>query len=126
MILVTFETQIPITSSLFWQVNAAALLVMISYFILFQQIATANLTFESANHSTGIRITAAMQFWLLWAVAFGYCQWNGLLADPDLFLAFAIVSLVHWAAFGIAFTAEMDSLSRRVRRGFPNNKLWRA
>ncbi len=125
MILVTFETRIPITSSLFWQVNVAALLIMVSYFILFQQIATANLTFESANHSTGIRITAAIQFWLLWLVAFGYCQWNGVLADPDLFLIFAVVSVGHWAAFGMAFTAEMDSLSRRVRRDFPKNKLWR-
>ena len=119
------ETSIPITSSQFWQVNIAALLVMASYFILFQQIATANLTFESANHSTGIRVTATVQFWLLWLVAFGFCKWNGVLADPDAFFTFALISAGHWAAFGSAFTAESDSLSRRIRRGFPKNKVLR-
>ncbi len=125
MIVVTFETRIPITNSMFWQVNLAALLVMASYFVLFQQIATANLTFESANHSTRIRITAAAQFWLLWLVAFGYCQWNGIHADYHVFVVLAALSLAHWAAFGLAFTAERDSLSRRIRRGFPKSQLLR-
>jgi hypothetical protein len=93
--------------------------------VLFQQIATANLTFESANHSTGIRITAAVQFWMLWLVMFGYCWWNKVKAEEELIFAFAFISIIHWAAFGFAFTAEMDSLSRRIRREFPNNSFLR-
>ncbi len=121
----TFDSRLPITNPLFWQVNAAAVLVLVSYFVLFQQIATANLTFESANHSTGIRITATVQFWLLWLVTFGYCWWNKEKANPEFFLILAIASIVHWAAFGLGFTAEADSLSRRIRRGFPKQKLLR-
>lgn len=118
-------TAIPITSSLFWQLNAVGLIVSISYFILFQQIATANLTFESANHSTGIRITATVQFLALWLIAFGYCWWNEVRAFRGVFSGFAFISICHWAAFGLAFTAELDSLSRRIRRGFPKNKIVR-
>lgn len=120
-----FQTWVPITDPLFWQINAAGLIVLISYFVLFQQIATANLTFESANHSTGIRITALVQFWLLWGIAFGYCGWTGLKADRWLFFSFALISIVHWAVFGMGFTAELDSLSRRIRRDFPKSKLLR-
>ena len=120
-----FQTSLPITDPVFWQVNAAGLLVLVSYFILFQQIATANLTFESANHSTGIRITALVQFWLLWLIAFGYCLWNGIKARSELFFVFGLISIAHWAVFGMAFTAEADSLSRRIRRDFPQNKLVR-
>lgn len=118
-------TGLPITDSEFWQWNAVGLLVSISYFILFQQIATANLTFESANHSTGIRITATVQFLALWLITFGYCWWNEIRAYPEMFLYLAGASILHWAAFGLAFTAELDSLSRRIRREFPQNKLVR-
>jgi hypothetical protein len=120
-----FQTWFAITNPVFWQINAAVVLGLVSYFVLFQQIATANLTFESANHSTGIRITATVQFWMLWLVTFGYCSWNGIKADRELIFAFALVSIVHWAAFGLAFTAELDSLSRRIRREFPKNRLLR-
>lgn len=120
-----FQTWFPITHPVFWQINAAALVGLVSYFVLFQQIATANLTFESANHSTGIRITAAVQFWMLWLVMFGYCWWNKVKADEELIFSFAFISIVHWAAFGFAFTAEMDSLSRRIRREFPKNQFLR-
>jgi hypothetical protein len=120
-----FQTWFSITHPLFWQVNAAAFVALVSYFVLFQQIATANLTFESANHSTGIRITAAVQFWMLWLVTFGYCWWNKIKAREELIFAFAFVSIAHWAAFGFAFTAELDSLSRRIRREFPKNSFLR-
>jgi hypothetical protein len=36
-----------------------------------------------------------------------------------------MISIAHWAAFGVAFTAEADSLSRRIRRDFPDNRLLR-
>lgn len=120
-----FQTWFTITNLVFWQINAAALAVLASYFVLFQQIATANLTFESANHSTGVRLTATVQFWMLWIVTFGYCWWNKIKAEEELIFAFALVSIVHWAAFGFAFTAELDSLSRRIRREFPKNRLLR-
>ncbi len=120
-----FQTGVSITDTIFWQFNAVGLLIYITYFILFQQIAIANLTFESDNHSTGIRVTAMAQFWMLWLVAFGYCYYEGVKVHPMWFLVFAIISMVHWAIFGLAFTAEMDSLSRRIRRNFPQSKARR-
>ena len=120
-----FQSRFAITDPLFWQMNAAGLLVMVSYFVLFQQIATANLTFESANHSTGIRITSLVQFWMLWLVTFGYCWWTGIKADRELLFTFAMISIIHWTAFGWAFTAEADSLSRRIRREFPDSQIRR-
>ncbi len=120
-----FQTWFAITNAVFWQINAAALVGLVSYFVLFQQIATANLTFESANHSTGIRITAMVQFWMLWLVTFGYCLWTGTKADEEVLFVFALISIGHWAAFGLAFTAELDSLCARIRREFPKSSWLR-
>ena len=37
---------------------------LVPFFILFVQIATAQLTFESGNRSTGIRLTCSLIFWI--------------------------------------------------------------
>src|SRR5690606_8922102 len=75
--------------------------------------------------STGIRITSLVQFWTVWLARFGYCWWTGTKAERGLLITFAMLSIIHWTGFGWAFTAEAGSVSRRVRREFPDGKMRR-
>lgn len=109
----------------FWWGLGAAALAGISYFVLFQQITVARLTFESDNRSTGIRVTCAVQFWLLWAVIIGYFWWNGPPSSLNELQTFGLLSAVHWAVVGLFAATEPDGLSRRVRRRLPRSRFRR-
>lgn len=114
----------------FWVATGVVLLFGASYFVLFQQVTTAQLTFESDNRSTAIRITGMLQFWMLWALLFGWLYFYavplGLLRGFDSLLAgLATISAVHWTVFGLFMSTEGDFLSRRVRRNLPRNPLLR-
>lgn len=109
----------------FWIAIGAMFVFSASYFVLFLQVATAQLTFESDNRSTAIRLTASGQFFLLWVVMGGIFYYVARPIRGEVFAALAIVSVVHWSVFGLVFTAEPDSLSRRIRRDVPRNLLLR-
>ncbi len=103
------------------------LICVLSYFILAQQITTAQLTFESDNRSTGIRIICSIQFWLLWGLAFVVAYFTGGLStiSTDSVVGFVILSAIHWTIVGLFAATERDFLSRRIRRGLPRNRLLR-
>jgi hypothetical protein len=117
----------------FWWASGFLLLAGVAYFVLFQQITTAQLTFESDNRSTGIRITCAAHFWLLWTCYLLYLFLQGssspLTAGRSLHnldpFPILIISMVHWLVVGLFVTPEGDFLSRRIRRGLPRNALLR-
>ncbi|MDQ3329286.1 MAG: hypothetical protein M3552_01325 [Planctomycetota bacterium] len=90
-----------------------------SYQWLFYQIAAARLTFESENRSTGIRLTASAQFWLFWGCAALYAIYTRVRFGEELVIFLIGASGVHLAIVGLAFSAEPDFLSRRVRRTLP-------
>lgn len=100
----------------------------VSYFFLFLQIATAQLTFESDNRSTGIRVTCTIQLILLWAITFGLWIFRAQLSLPPRAIEFIFevlpnLALGHVALTGLVFATEGDFLSRRVRRTIPRNFL---
>ncbi|MCH7988570.1 MAG: hypothetical protein IID46_05380 [Planctomycetes bacterium] len=116
---------ISLSEPFFWWSTGLFLLAGASYFVLFQQIATAQLTFESDNRSSGIRVTCAVQFWLLWICYLGYHVYQKTYPNGDILLFMAVLSVIHWSIAGLFFTTESDSLSRRIRRGLPKNQLVR-
>ena len=114
----------------FWVATGAILVFGASYFVLFQQVTTAQLTFESDNRITAIRITGMLQFWMLWAALPGWLYFYavpmGLMRGFDGLLAgLAMASAIHWTVFGLFMVTEGDYLSRRVRRGLPHNPVVR-
>ncbi len=125
---------IPFDEEEFWWANGAALLIGLSYFVMFHQITTAQMTFESGNRSTGIRIAATGQFWLVWAMILFLFVWTWALfpiAGPPTFenealLAIGMACSIHWAVFGLFAVTEPESLSRRVHRDLPRRKWLRA
>lgn len=117
---------LPLDDAVFWWSAAVLLVLSASYQWLFYQIAAARLTFESENRSTGIRWTVSGQFWLLWLLAAGYHWYQGTAPRADLVWLLTGASGVHLALVGLAFSAEPDGLSRRVRRTLPKRSIVRA
>jgi hypothetical protein len=110
---------LPLDDQDFWWGLAFIAVMSASYQWLFYQIAAARLTFESENRSTGIRLTAAGQFWLLWVLAGVFHYIRGVPIVTQEVWTLVAASGVHWTALGLAFSAELDGLSRRVRRTLP-------
>ncbi|MGE3315752.1 MAG: hypothetical protein AB7O26_11620 [Planctomycetaceae bacterium] len=109
----------------FWIGNAFALVAFISYFILFLQIATSQLTFDTDNRSTGIRLTMSGQFFLFWVcLLIGAWYYKSSPNSGDL-QVFATMSALHWLVGGIFAVTENDTLSRRIMRKRPRNRLLR-
>ncbi|MFQ5733811.1 MAG: ABC transporter permease [Planctomycetaceae bacterium] len=109
----------------FWWGAAFLALASLTYFVLFQQITVAQLTFESDNRSTGVRIVCTAQFWVLWLAVglFYYVQKD--VPDPVVLQILVAFSAIHLAVAGLIFATEGDFLTRRVRRGVPHNRLLR-
>ena len=116
---------IDVTSAVFWWTIGFLALAGVLYFCLFQQITVAQLTFESDNRSTGVRIATMTVFWVLWlAVGVFYYVRKTI---PPIWLVSVLVgfSALHWAFAGLVFGTEGDHLSRRVRRSVPQNRILR-
>ena len=118
-----FYASIPFDDSDFWWVMAFVLVMSASYMFLFYQVAASRLTFEAENRSTGIRATAALQFWMLWIAAglFYYLSPRATFGE-DVLLTLIVLSGLHWMACGLSFAAESDDLSRRVARSIPRQR----
>lgn len=119
-----------ITDKDFLWMTGILLLVGASYFALFQQIAVAQMTFESDNRATGVRLVCLAQFLLFWLSLLAYAyfaapsaSWAEQLAATSI--AGASLSAMHWAVVGLFVATEQDALSKRVRRNLPRSTLLR-
>jgi hypothetical protein len=111
----------------FWRVLGTLLLVGASYVVLFQEVAVSQLTFESDNRSSGIRVIATLQylFWLIAIpIAARYFSRSPLLTS-DVLSVYCVGAALHWTALGMFFCVEPDELSRRLKRRLPRNALLR-
>lgn len=117
--------RIPVDNHYFWVFNGLALIIASSYFILFRQIATAQLTFETDNRSTAVRMTTSVQLILAWMMWLAIAVFWNLLPPRGLLEAVAGFSTFHLALFGLLMTAEPNALSRRIRRELPSSRLAR-
>lgn len=120
-----FEVQFSIDTPDFWRGNLFFLVAIGSYMILFQQLAITQLTFESDNRSTRVRITCACQFWLLWLVYIVDHLWRRIPFNANDVIGVTVYSILHWSVVGLFAATEADHLSRRVRRQRPKSKFLR-
>lgn len=125
--------ELPFDQPVFWLVQLIILSFLIPAFILLRQIATANLTFEGANRSTGIRWSCL----ILLLIAIG---WMIAITSPG-FLPSALTfgttpsaeTIAVWTGMlsiwlwlvGLFTATEDDRLSRRVRQEAPRSAIWR-
>lgn len=111
----------------FWVVIISIVVAALSFFFLFTQIATAHLTFDADNRSTGIRVACTAQFVLYWSMlAFAqYMLGRAILSSSgDIALA-AFWALLYTGICSFFAATETDFVSRRVRRGIPKNRYLR-
>lgn len=111
----------------FWRVLGTLLLVGVSYVILFQEVAVSQLTFESDNRSTGIRVIAALQY-LFWLIAIPIAARHfsrSMHLTGEVLTIYCVAAALHWTALGMFFCVEPDELSRRLKRRLPRNTLLR-
>lgn len=117
----------------FWVGTGVGLSFYVAYFVLLQKVATAQLTFEADNRSTGIRLAlvALELLAILWLAGVFVWQvyvtsYTSILGDlAYMALALTWATIFHTSAFGLFFVTEPDTLSRRVARGIPRNRLVR-
>lgn len=111
----------------FWRVVGTILLIGASYVILFQEVAVSQLTFESDNRSTGIRLIAAVQyaFWLVGVPLAARHFSRTVFLHPEIVSIYCTGAALHWTALGMFFCVEPDELSRRLTRRLPRQTLWR-
>lgn len=107
----------------FWFENASVLVAMLGYGLLLEQIAVAQLTFDSDNRSTGIRVVATFLQLLVMSVPVIEWLWLGSLKSlsPELIL----IALLQLAIIGIFFVTEPDKLSHRLERNLGRMKVAR-
>lgn len=108
-----------------WWALALVVFLGLSTGYVCEQAAIAQLTFDSDNRSTGIRLATGAQ-WL-------FC-WIGLLAflivrlrpmTSDALTAILTLTTTQITAAGLLFVGSPDSLSRRVSRGLPGSRVLR-
>jgi hypothetical protein len=92
---------------------------------LCQQGAIAQLTFESDNRSSGIRLTVTAQWLIAWLALLGYVAIFRS-STTDLLFAMIVLTVLFITLSGLYVIAEPEGLSRRVARGLPRSRWMRA
>ncbi len=91
-----------------------------------EQVAVAQLTFDSDNRSTGIRLAAGGQWMLCWV---GLLTFLLVRQRPpmttDALTAILTMTAAYITLAGLLFVSTPDSLSRRVSRGLPRSRVLR-
>jgi hypothetical protein len=117
---------IPFDDSDTWWALALVVFLGISTGYVCEKAAVVQVTFESDNRSTGLRLATGAQ-WLL-------C-WIGLLTflivrqpppmSPDGLTSILALTATYITIAGLLFASAPDSLSRRVSRGLPRSRALR-
>ena len=91
-----------------------------------EQAAVAQLTFESDNRTTGIRLAAGAQWLFCWI---GFLTFLVVREPPpmpsDGLTTVLTLTATYITVAGLLFAAAPDSLSRRVSRGLPRSRTLR-
>ncbi len=125
--------ELPFDQPAFWLAQVIILSFLIPLFVLLRQIATANLTFEGANRSTGIRWSCLVLLLtaLAWMVVVAYPRilpfslpWGSGPTNNDVAVWATMLGVWLWLV-GLFTTTEDDRLSRRVRQEAPRGLIWR-
>ncbi len=113
----TFEANLQLGEASTWWGVGIAVFLAISSSYLCQQVAIAQLTFESDNRSSGIRLTVTAQWLVGWLAILGYVAlFKSSFADMNIYVMVTLTSIFLTIA-GLFVIAEADGLSRRVGAG---------
>ena len=105
-----------------WAALVFVILIGASYFVLFQKMATAQLTFEADDRASGIRLVCSAQFFLVW-IGLLIFSWlvGGSSVDEEIVYMAITLTAIHLAIVGLFASTEDAFLSRRIRRNLPQN-----
>jgi len=111
----------------FWIFTGCMCLAAVSYVILVQQVTASQLTFESDNHSSGIRFTASIQvgLYVLTLYLLGTFMPTTVSTSSGELFSYCVLVELHLLAIGFFQVTAPDTLSRRVQRDLPANPLYR-
>ena len=114
----------------FWPGFMGTLLCQMTWWLVFHQIATSQLTFASDNRSTALRVCLVIQQ-LVYLGWFAYFCWTvsqqgfGTLLSIGVPFALLIPALIYWYLVGTFACGEPEMLSSRVKRQLPESFLGR-
>jgi hypothetical protein len=109
----------------FWLGMFGLFTVYVTVFALLFQLSIAQLTFESDNRSTRVRVVLLIQFLsgLAWA------GWGWIMegrGEREILAVLAGIGCAYWALAGSFLIAEPEGISQRVARQIPRRGLPRA
>ncbi|MBD3674065.1 MAG: hypothetical protein HUJ26_11130 [Planctomycetaceae bacterium] len=108
----------------FWLGFGIVVFLGILYCWLFLQITSAQLTFESGNRSSGIRLISTLQFLIMNALILGLAFWySGF--DDEIFFIICSLTYIQLIAVGLVSVTEENFLSRRIRKSLPSRRISR-
>ena len=109
-----------------WWALALVVFLGLSTGYLCEQAAIAQLTFDSDNRSTGIRLAAGAQWLLCWIGLLTFLIVRQRPPMPsDALTAILTLTATYITVAGLLFVSAPDSLSRRVSRGLPRSRALR-
>ena len=109
-----------------WWTLALVVFLGLSTGYVCEQVAVAQLTFDSDNRSTRIRLAAGAQWILCWVglLTFLIVRQRPRMTS-DAVLAILTLTATYITLAGLLFVSAPDSLSRRVSRGLPRSRALR-
>jgi hypothetical protein len=109
-----------------WWALALVVFLGLSTGYVCEQAAVAQLTFDSDNRSTGIRLAAGAQWLFCWIGLLTFLIVRQRAPMPSGALtAIMTLTATYITAAGLLFVSAPDSLSRRVSRGLPRSRAMR-
>ncbi len=109
-----------------WWALALIVFLGLSTGFLCEQGAVAQLTFDSDNRSTRLRLASGAQWLFCWIGLLAFLivrHWAPLTANSST--ANLTLTTIYITVLGLLFVSEPDSLSRRVSRGLPRSRALR-
>ena len=91
-----------------------------------EQGAVAQLTFDSDNRSTGIRLAVGAQWLFSWIGLLTFIIVRQRPRNPEALTPILTLTATYITVAGLLFVSAPDSLSRRVSRGLPRSRALRA
>lgn len=114
----------------FWPGYVGSLLAQMTWWLIFHQVATSQLTFASDNRSTALRVCVVLQqlVQIGWS-AYYYLsmsqQRNDVFRTDEIAFQLLTTALIYWYLVGTFATGEPETLSSRVKRQLPESLFGR-
>jgi hypothetical protein len=108
-----------------WWALALVVFLGLSTGYVCEQGAVAQLTFDSDNRSTGIRLAVGAQWLFCWIGLLTFLIVRQRPRNPDALTPILTLTATYITVAGLLFGSAPDSLSRRVSRGLPRSRALR-